>query len=72
MRVIKSERMGWTGHIGRMGERRNAFKILVQKPDLEFISVDAKIILKWILEKRGVRRLNGFIWPRIGTSGGLL
>jgi hypothetical protein len=32
-RVIKSRRMRWTGHISRMGEMRNACKILVGKPE---------------------------------------
>jgi hypothetical protein len=31
VRVIKSRRMGWAGHIGRMGEMKNACKILVGK-----------------------------------------
>jgi hypothetical protein len=29
IRVIKSRRMRWAGHAARMGERRNAYKILV-------------------------------------------
>ena len=31
--VIKSGRMGWTGHVGRMGESRGVYKILVVKPE---------------------------------------
>jgi hypothetical protein len=31
MRIIKSRRMRWTGHVERMGER-NAYRILVGKP----------------------------------------
>jgi hypothetical protein len=30
--VIKSRRMGWSGHVARMGEMRNGYKILVGKP----------------------------------------
>ena len=30
--VIKSRRMRWAGHVGRMGERRGAFRVLVGKP----------------------------------------
>jgi hypothetical protein len=33
VRVIKSRRMRWEGHAARMGERRNAYRILVGKPD---------------------------------------
>jgi hypothetical protein len=32
-RMIKSRRMRWTGHAERMGENRNAYRILVGKPD---------------------------------------
>jgi hypothetical protein len=31
IRVIKSRRMGWVGHVERMGEMRNTQKILVRK-----------------------------------------
>jgi hypothetical protein len=33
IRVIKSRRMRWAGHVARMGERRNAYRILVRKPE---------------------------------------
>jgi hypothetical protein len=33
IRVIKSRRMRWTGHVARMGEKRNAHRILVGKPE---------------------------------------
>jgi hypothetical protein len=29
IRVIKSRRLRWTGHIGRMGERSGAYRVLV-------------------------------------------
>jgi hypothetical protein len=31
--MIKSMRMRWTGHVARMGERRNAYRVLVGKPE---------------------------------------
>jgi hypothetical protein len=31
--IIKSRRMRWTGHVARMGEERNACRILVGKPE---------------------------------------
>jgi hypothetical protein len=30
--MIKSRRMRWVGHAARMGEKRNAYRILVEKP----------------------------------------
>jgi hypothetical protein len=33
VRVIKSERMIWAGHVARMGERRSVFRVLVGKPE---------------------------------------
>jgi hypothetical protein len=33
IRMIKSRRMGWAGHVARMGEKRNAYKVLVGKPE---------------------------------------
>jgi len=29
MRVIKSRRMRWTGHVARMGEERGVYRVLV-------------------------------------------
>jgi hypothetical protein len=33
IRVIKSRRMRWAGHVTHMGEIRNAYNILVGKPE---------------------------------------
>jgi hypothetical protein len=33
IRVIKSRRMRWAGHVARMGEKRNAYKVLMGKPE---------------------------------------
>jgi hypothetical protein len=33
IRIIKSRRMRWAGHVARMGEKRNACRILVGKPE---------------------------------------
>jgi hypothetical protein len=30
---IRSKRMRWAGHVARMGETRNAYRILVGKPE---------------------------------------
>jgi hypothetical protein len=33
IRIIKSRRMRWAGHVTRMGEKRNACRLLVGKPE---------------------------------------
>jgi hypothetical protein len=33
IRMIKSRRMRWMGHVTHMAEIRNSYKILVQKPE---------------------------------------
>jgi hypothetical protein len=33
VRVIKSRRMGWAGHVARMGERTGVYRILVGKQE---------------------------------------
>jgi len=33
IRVIKSRRMRWAGHVARMGERRGVYRGLVGKPE---------------------------------------
>jgi hypothetical protein len=33
VRVIKSRRMRWAGHVARMGERRGVYRVVVGKPE---------------------------------------
>jgi hypothetical protein len=33
IRITKSKMMRWPGHVARMGEKRNAYKLLVGKPE---------------------------------------
>jgi len=33
VRMIKSRRMRWTGHVARMGEERGVYRVLVGKPE---------------------------------------
>jgi hypothetical protein len=73
--MIKSRRMRWAGHVARMGEKRNAYRILVGKPEgrrplgrprrrwVDYIKID--------LRQDGIV-LTGSICLRIGTRGGLL
>jgi hypothetical protein len=55
IRIIKSRRMRWAGYIARVGEKRNAYRILVGTPDgkrsLGRQDVGRWTILKCILER---------------------
>jgi hypothetical protein len=33
IRIIKSRRMKWAGNVARMGEKRNAYRLLVGNPE---------------------------------------
>jgi hypothetical protein len=33
IRVIMSRRLRWAGHVSRMGERKGAYRVLVEKPE---------------------------------------
>jgi hypothetical protein len=52
-RMIKSRRMRWAGNVARMGEKRNAYRMMVGKPKesdhWEGQGVGGWTILKWIL-----------------------
>jgi hypothetical protein len=76
IRMIKSRRMRWAGHVARMGEKRIAYRILVnsqkERDHWKDQDVDGWTILKWILEREDEIVWIGLIWLRIGTSGGLL
>ena len=51
VRVIKSRRMRWVGHVARMGERRGVYRVLVggslkERGHLGDPDVDGRIILR--------------------------
>jgi hypothetical protein len=33
IRIMKPRRMRWAGHVARMGEKINAYRLLVRKPE---------------------------------------
>jgi hypothetical protein len=53
VRVIKSRRMSWAGHVARMGEGRGVYRVLVGRPKgkrpLEDLGTGGRITLRWIL-----------------------
>jgi hypothetical protein len=68
IRIIKSWRMRWEGHVARIGEKENAYRLLVGKPE----GRKTKIILGWILDRWDGVMWTGFVWLRIWTNGELL
>jgi hypothetical protein len=58
IRIIKSWRIGWAGHVARMGERRNTYRLLVGKP-------------LWILARWDGVMWTGLVWLWVVTGGEL-
>jgi hypothetical protein len=59
--------MRWAGHVARVGEGRNVYRVLVGKPEgkdqLKDQGIDGRMGSKWTLG-RLVGGLSGFIWLR--------
>jgi hypothetical protein len=76
IRIIKSRRMRWVGHVARMGEKRKAYRSLVGKPQGK--RPLGRPRHRWVDnikmnlgEVDGVM-WTGLVWLRIGTGGELL
>jgi len=77
VRVIKSRRMRWAGHVARVGERRGAYRVLVGKPEGKIPLGRSRCRLedniKMDLQEVGWGGVwTGLSWLRIGTDGGHL
>jgi hypothetical protein len=76
VRVTKSRRIRWAGHVGRMGKRRGVYAVSVGKPEgkrpLERPRRRWEDNIKMDLQEVGWGAQNLLIWLRIGTGGGLL
>jgi hypothetical protein len=77
VRVVKSRRMRWSGHMARMGEDRVVHRVLVGKPEGKRPlgrprRRNGRIILRWIFRKLEGVVWTGWSWLRIGTCGGYL
>jgi len=55
IRVIKSRRMRWAGHVARMVERRDVYRVLVgnlkERDHVGDPGVAGRIILRWMFRK---------------------
>jgi hypothetical protein len=78
IREIKSRRRRWAGHVVRMGEGRNVYRVLVGKPEgkrpLGRPRRRWEDGMKMDLRETGWGGggWSGFTWIKIGTGGGLL
>jgi len=76
VRVVKSRRMGWAGHVARIGQERGVYRVLVGKPDGK--RPLGRPRRRWEDNiKMDFRKWKGFVgtgwsWFRIGTGGGHL
>jgi hypothetical protein len=72
IRIMKARRMRWTGHVARTGEKTNAYRLLVGKP--EGRRPLGRPRRRWVDNIRmdlGVM-WTGLVWLRTGTGGELL
>ena len=73
MRVIKSKRTRWAGHVAHMGEERGVYRVLMGKPEgrrplgrprHRWVGNIRMIFRRW-----DVGMWTGLGWPRIETGG---
>ena len=75
VRVVKSRRMKWAGHVARKGEDRGVHRVLVGKREGKRPLGRPRHRwedIKWIFRKLEGVVGTGWSWLRIGTDGGHL
>ena len=76
LRVVKSRRMRWAGHVARMGDDRGVHRVLVGKPEgkrpLGRPRRRWEYNIQMGLQKVGGGVGTGWSWLRIGIGGGHL
>jgi hypothetical protein len=70
IRIFKSRKMRLVGHVAQIGEKRNAYRLLVGKP--EGTRSLGRPSCRWILERWNGVMWTGLVWLRIETVGELL
>jgi hypothetical protein len=78
---VCSRRMRWAGHVARMGETRNAYRVLVGKPEgkrplgrprrrwVDNIKMDLRDRMRWYGLDWRIGTNGGFLWTRWWTFG---
>ena len=76
VRMVKSRRIRWAGHVTHMEERRGVYRILVGKPEgkrpLGRPCPTWENNIKMDLQEVGCEVLTGSSWLRIGRGSGHL
>jgi hypothetical protein len=76
LRVIKSRRMRWAGHVARMGEGRSVYRVLVGRPEGKIPLGRPKRRwednIKMDVEEIGIDGANWIQLIRTGFRGGML
>ena len=76
IRVIKSRKMRWAGHVARLGKGEVYTGFwwgnLRERDHLGDPGVDGRMIIRWIFRKCDVGVWTGSNWLMIGTGGGHL
>jgi len=66
VRVIRSRRMRWAGHVARMSEERGVYRVLVRKP--EGRRPLGRPRCRWVDNRMDLQEVGcGYLgWPRVG------
>jgi hypothetical protein len=73
IRMIMSRRVRWAVHVARYGEKRNVYRILVGKPEMNKLLGTPRC--RWMNNIKMDRRsyhevvLTGLMWLKIGSGG---
>jgi hypothetical protein len=69
VRVIKSRRMRWAGHVARMVEGRSVCRVLVARPEGKrpLGRRRRRVTLRWTLVRQGSMGQTGFSWAFVNT-----